>query len=247
MTLMPNQIHQHNITNLVPQQHPAQHISFMENQHAAYVIEANAGTGKTWTIERLYIKALLERPSLTLSQILVVTFTNDATNELKSRILNQINNTINFLIGARKNKPTEQTIASENIFITKFLSSPTEIEKAIILLLHHSQNFDNASIHTIHGFCHKILQDYPIPCTVNNSINLVVDRTAQVTEIVRNFFREHIINNPNFTNNIAQVYTALDSILDNDYTTDYIQKIVARLPKDLWIQKMENQSQNIKY
>ena len=49
------------------------------------LIEASAGTGKTWTICELYLRLLLER-KLSVQQILVVTFTNAATAELRDRI-----------------------------------------------------------------------------------------------------------------------------------------------------------------
>ena len=49
------------------------------------LIEASAGTGKTWTLTALYARLLLER-QLSVSQILVVTFTTAATAELRERI-----------------------------------------------------------------------------------------------------------------------------------------------------------------
>ncbi|HEX5840988.1 MAG TPA: UvrD-helicase domain-containing protein, partial [Pseudomonas sp.] len=49
------------------------------------LIEASAGTGKTWTLTALYARLLLEK-QLSVSQILVVTFTTAATAELRERI-----------------------------------------------------------------------------------------------------------------------------------------------------------------
>src|SRR5690348_4341738 len=49
------------------------------------LVEASAGTGKTWNICGLYLRLLLER-RLTVDQILVVTFTNAATAELRERV-----------------------------------------------------------------------------------------------------------------------------------------------------------------
>ncbi len=93
--------------------HPFNQINFTKTN--AWVIEASAGTGKTWTIERLYIKALLQNieysqyKNLSIQNILVVTFTKDATRELKTRIRLQIKNTINtiinIIININNNKP----------------------------------------------------------------------------------------------------------------------------------------------
>ena len=49
------------------------------------LIEANAGTGKTFSIELIYLKALLEL-KLEVQQILLVTFTVEATQQMKKRI-----------------------------------------------------------------------------------------------------------------------------------------------------------------
>ena len=57
------------------------------------LIEASAGTGKTWAICGLYLRLLLER-RLTVQQILVVTFTNAATAELRERLRNRLVDTL---------------------------------------------------------------------------------------------------------------------------------------------------------
>ena len=53
------------------------------------LIEASAGTGKTYTIEGLFVRLILEK-QLLVDQILVVTFTNAATEELKDRIRSKL-------------------------------------------------------------------------------------------------------------------------------------------------------------
>ena len=63
------------------------------------LIEASAGTGKTWNICGLYLRLLLER-ALEVQQILVVTFTNAATAELRERIRARIVETLARLRGA---------------------------------------------------------------------------------------------------------------------------------------------------
>ncbi|HEY3565807.1 MAG TPA: UvrD-helicase domain-containing protein, partial [Casimicrobiaceae bacterium] len=49
------------------------------------LVEASAGTGKTWNICGLYLRLLIER-ALPVKEILVVTFTNAATAELRERV-----------------------------------------------------------------------------------------------------------------------------------------------------------------
>ena len=59
-----------------------------------HLIEASAGTGKTYNITRIYLRLLLER-RLSVEQILVMTFTKDATEELRGRIEEFIRQAIN--------------------------------------------------------------------------------------------------------------------------------------------------------
>jgi exodeoxyribonuclease V beta subunit len=60
------------------------------------VVEASAGTGKTYTIVGIYIRLLLEK-QLDVDRILVMTFTNKATSELRGRILSRLRECINVL------------------------------------------------------------------------------------------------------------------------------------------------------
>jgi exodeoxyribonuclease V beta subunit len=62
------------------------------------LIEASAGTGKTWNICGLYLRLLLER-KLEVQKILVVTFTNAATAELRDRIRSRIVEVLECLRG----------------------------------------------------------------------------------------------------------------------------------------------------
>lgn len=94
------------------------------------VIEASAGTGKTFTIVKIVEKILLELET-DISKIVVVTFTEKAAGELKDRIRKSLIKKLN------KNNPQEY--------------------KKINQIL---ENFDNLVINTIHGFCNRILNEY---------------------------------------------------------------------------------------
>ena len=73
--------------------HPIDDIDAMDlTRHA--LVEASAGTGKTYTIENLVVRLLKEEPDLNLENILLVTFTEKATSELKLRIRQKIEQTL---------------------------------------------------------------------------------------------------------------------------------------------------------
>ena len=71
------------------------------------LIEASAGTGKTYTITSLFVRLLLEKP-LSISNILVVTFSDAATEELKIRIRSRLQDTLTAL-----DKPSEDSFLSQ--------------------------------------------------------------------------------------------------------------------------------------
>ena len=114
------------------------------------LIEASAGTGKTYTIENLVVRLLTEKPDLSLENILLVTFTEKATCELKIRIREKLEQTLN----------------------EPHLSDVTVDRLALAL-----DAFDTAPIHTIHGFCHSLLKDFAFENNILFQTELVDDRT----------------------------------------------------------------------
>ncbi|MDW8251365.1 MAG: UvrD-helicase domain-containing protein, partial [Myxococcales bacterium] len=109
------------------------------------VIEASAGTGKTYTLEHLYIELLLR--GATVDQILVVTFTEKATMELRYRVRSKLEE----MVGAGPeadagNLPPGQVWRLDDVARAKLLQA--------------LQLFDAAVIATIHAFCQRILTEY---------------------------------------------------------------------------------------
>ncbi|MFP6847904.1 MAG: UvrD-helicase domain-containing protein [Pseudomonas sp.] len=111
------------------------------------LIEASAGTGKTWTLTALYARLLLEK-QLSVSQILVVTFTTAATAELRERIRKRLAE----LLAVYDNGPGDDALL--NALHAQY---PDAVSHRRLLLAVHG--FDEAAIFTIHGFCQRALQD----------------------------------------------------------------------------------------
>ena len=97
------------------------------------LFEASAGTGKTYAIEHLVLRLLIEHADLDLRKILILTFTEKATGELKEKIRSRI--------AARLAQGGLQRDAAHRL------------RDALL-------GFDAASIHTIHGFCERVLRKY---------------------------------------------------------------------------------------
>jgi len=108
------------------------------------VIEANAGTGKTYVIEHL-VADLILRTNCSIEELLVVTFTEKAAEELRSRIRSLLENIVSGVACAPGDNPDEVVeIDSEG---------REKLDKALF-------SFDAASICTIHAFCRRVLKDF---------------------------------------------------------------------------------------
>ena len=84
------------------------------NLHGQILIEASAGTGKTYTIALLFLRLLLEK-GLSVDEILVVTFTKAATEELRGRIRQRIRDALDVLEGQGPNDPLLQELLVKSI------------------------------------------------------------------------------------------------------------------------------------
>ena len=152
------------------------------------LIEASAGTGKTWNICGLYLRLLLER-GLEVQRILVVTFTNTATAELRERIRTRIVETLDTLADTRVHggDPSVQSLITE--LVEQRGMNPDDIARHLDLAL---QTFDEAAIFTIHGFCQRALADNPFAAGLPMSLELVQDDSELLLQAVHDFWRRHI-------------------------------------------------------
>ncbi|HKY02625.1 MAG TPA: UvrD-helicase domain-containing protein, partial [Burkholderiales bacterium] len=117
------------------------------------LIEASAGTGKTWTIAALYVRLLLES-RLQVQNLLVLTFTNAATAELRARIRQR-------LISVREALENPQAFAkSEDVLLRYLVSRSADLHADRLWINAAIENFDLASIYTIHAFCQRALVEH---------------------------------------------------------------------------------------
>ncbi len=150
------------------------------------LVEASAGTGKTWNICGLYLRLLLER-ALPVESLLVVTFTKAATAELSGRIRARIAETVGVLEGA---------VAAEDPFVTRLIDAALgrglTHEQIVTRLRLALQTFDEAAIFTIHGFCQRALADTPFAAGLPYELELVEDDSALRLEAVQDFWRREV-------------------------------------------------------
>ena len=119
------------------------------------LIEASAGTGKTHAIANLYLRQILQGHSP--AEILVVSFTNAATEELLQRIQRRLSLAANALQGAL---PEDEFLS---LLVAQQQSLDAEQQALCLRRLQQAlHSMDEAMISTIHGFCFSALQDHAL-------------------------------------------------------------------------------------
>lgn len=199
------------------------------------LIEASAGTGKTYTIGSLYLRLLLKagennfsRP-LNVEEILVVTFTEMATEELKKKIRERITDAINKLTAFAE---TKDKSAFENDEFLTALCHDLNIFEAIHRLKLAEQNMDLAAIYTIHGFCRRMLMQYAFHSGIHFNLELIKDQSDLLVRFANEFWREHFYPLP---------FEMADFIANELGSPDYVLSLLeSDLGKNL-IVDLENQ------
>ncbi|MGI9277365.1 MAG: exodeoxyribonuclease V subunit beta [Endozoicomonas sp.] len=169
---------------------PAKLDAFTFPLHGSRLIEASAGTGKTYTIANLYLRLVLghgndntKQPEpLSADRILVVTFTDAATAELRDRIRARIHKArIDFLAGV-----------SGDGFIQKLIDDLDRREERIALLLAAEQQMDEAAVFTIHGFCQRMLKQHAFESGTLFTSELITDETPLLQQTAADFWRRNL-------------------------------------------------------
>ncbi len=161
--------------------------------HGPRLIEASAGTGKTFTIAALYVRLVLGhgdadsrfRTPLLPPQILVVTFTNAATRELRDRIRNRLADAARRFRGQ---------IESADPFLEELLAEPEYAgEKdrvtAARQLERAAEWMDEAAVYTIHGWCQRMLVQHAFDTGSLFQQTLEQDDGELLAEMARDYWR----------------------------------------------------------
>ncbi len=149
------------------------------------MIEAAAGTGKTYNIQNLFLRFIIEH-ALPVQSILVMTFTEAATAELKDRIRRILHDADAFLENPEA-IPDEERSRLERIVgrVRETVPEP-EIRKRLRDAL---LDFDAAMIATIHGFCQRMLSEYAFESGVLFNTEIKTDQDSLVRAVLTDFVR----------------------------------------------------------
>ncbi len=146
-----------------------------------HLIEASAGTGKTYTLTILFIRLLIEARK-PIHSILVVTFTKVAASELKERIYQTLIEA-RYLFSQEK-----ETVATD--FLQNLYDSCQDKKQALNSIKQALISFDESSIYTIHGFCQKVLQENAFACKEFFQVTLQEDITDTLKQVVSDYWTQ---------------------------------------------------------
>lgn len=163
----------------------------------SHLIEASAGTGKTYTIAMLYVRLVLGHGGsqaftagpLTPPQLLVVTFTDAATKELRDRIRARLTEAAGFF---RADPATVTAPAKPDLLHDlRAQYDPQEWPTCARRLEVAAEWMDEAAVSTIHGWCNRMLREHAFDSQSLFNQKLETDQSDLLAEVVRDYWRIH--------------------------------------------------------
>lgn len=149
----------------------------------ANLLEASAGTGKTFTIEGLFLRLIIEK-NLPVGSILVVTYTVAATEELRCRIRGRL---LKAAQAFAQGESADRLLAA---LLYRF-ADQQERRRVQELLQAALRDFDEAPIFTIHSFCQRTLQENAFESDALFDTEFLADEERLRREVVDDFWRSH--------------------------------------------------------
>ncbi|RAH37717.1 exodeoxyribonuclease V subunit beta [Halomonas sp. SL1] len=209
------------------------------------LIEASAGTGKTFTIALLYLRLVLgprdeadaasfPRP-LTPPEILVVTFTNAATQELRDRIRARLVEAADAFQTDEGAAPDDAPLTGD-LFSEPWGQTPKSAEGSDpndpLIILRDSypreswptcarrlrlaaEWMDEAAVSTIHAWCHRMLREHAFDSGSLFALEMALDQSEMDLEIARDYWRSFYYDlDPEALAIVARYWTTPDALND---------------------------------
>jgi len=155
--------------------------------HGLTLLEAGAGTGKTYSLVRVIARHLVEN-DLSIDQILTVTFTRAATAEIKGRLhelLSEISTSLK-----NPDLPADKT----NDLVAHWRANESDefLDNARIRISIALANFDSVAIFTIDGFFQRLIKEFAFEANQLFSVELDTDETKLIHTALRDYWRQHV-------------------------------------------------------
>jgi len=145
------------------------------------LLEASAGTGKTYALVAVLLRLLIERRIERLEQAAVVTFTVAAADELKNRLHAALHKTLTAVRG-----PCDDA----------FFAELARRDGAEPILRGAIADFDRVGVTTIHGFCKRLLEDAAFECHEPFAVEFTPDPLPLLHRAAADALRSHYETEP---------------------------------------------------
>ena len=157
-----------------------------------HLVEASAGTGKTYNIQNIYARLIMET-DFRVANILVMTFTEAATKELRERLYMVLTDIKSRFDGKDCDGKDDKDIQRRNQRADDLINigDPTPEQKKVKLLRVELAlaEFDNAAISTIHGFCQRVLKRYAFETGIGFNQGVSDDKAAGLGTAIADWWR----------------------------------------------------------
>ena len=190
-------------------------------QRDIHLIEASAGTGKTYAIAMLVLRFVAEL-GIPIEEILLVTFTRAATAELAERVRARLIQARDLL--ERREGDADQTLLS-------WAETLADRERALVNLRQALVDIDRAPIFTIHGFCQRMLQEQTLESGQLFHTELVPENQKLQEMVVADYWRQHIYVLPRLQANVVLAYYSAPAKLSSS-VGPLSQSLVAIEPQE---------------
>ncbi len=152
------------------------------------LLEASAGTGKTFSIKHLVLRLIVEC-DFPIDRILVVTFTRAATAELSSRIRQHLFEAAGYTAGTLGEEDVDGLVVRQ---VKSWLAAGFDQDDIGRRLRNSLSRFDSAAIYTIHSFCQKMLTAHAFSAQSAFDFEVAEDDGALRAEVIEDFLRREL-------------------------------------------------------
>lgn len=152
------------------------------------LVEASAGTGKTYTITTYFVRAILEK-GYEPKQILVVTYTKAATSDLRRRARERVVEALRRLDGIGDKPDLLDDVLPRAVARVGRVEAERRLKNAL-------SSMDQAAIFTIHGFCQRLLQDHPLSFGIDLELEVDEDLSKMQAELATDFWAAELYDEP---------------------------------------------------
>ncbi len=154
------------------------------------LVEASAGTGKTYAITTLFLRLLLEL-ELEPARIVVVTFTEAATLELRDRVRARL-----VEAEAAFREASAGRVPEDPVLARLLATRGDGVQRDALRLRRAIEDVDEAAISTIHGFCQRMLHDGALSARMEFDAELVPDLSELRDDVLYDFWQERFADAP---------------------------------------------------